>query len=114
MRIVGHAPLLFGYAENVLVHLGIFVHIVSDGNGVVPCRQVWDGHGDGPGMRGNNNVLQRGRPAYVRAVRARVETLGLGPVVSFLGYTSEKEMRELVLDAWRMAVPKSLASTFKE
>jgi len=25
----------------------------------------------------------------------------------------EKEMRELVIDAWRMAVPKSLASSFR-
>jgi hypothetical protein len=25
----------------------------------------------------------------------------------------EREMRELVIDAWRMAVPKSLASTFE-
>ena len=30
-----------------------------------------------------------------------------------MGAIDEPEMRELVIDAWRMAVPKSLASTFK-
>ena len=30
-----------------------------------------------------------------------------------MGAIDEREMRELVIDAWRMAVPKSLASTFK-
>ena len=30
-----------------------------------------------------------------------------------MGAIDEREMREFVIDAWRMAVPKSLASTFK-
>ncbi len=50
-------------------------------------------------------IRGEGRPAYVRAVRARVETLGLGPVVSFLGYTSEKEMRELYTQAACLVLP---------
>ena len=45
-----------------------------------PCRLI---------LRGE------GRPAYVRALHERVETLGLGGAVTFLGYTTESTLRQL-------------------
>lgn len=50
-------------------------------------------------------IRGEGRPAYVRAVRARVETLELGREVSFLGYTSEKTMRDLYTRAACLVLP---------
>lgn len=50
-------------------------------------------------------IRGEGRPAYVRAVHARVETLGLERVVSFLGYTTEKAMRELYTGAACVVLP---------
>ena len=46
-----------------------------------------------------------GRPAYVRAVRARVEMLGLERVVTFLGYATEQTMRDLYTRAACLVLP---------
>ena len=40
-----------------------------------------------------------GQPAYARAVRERVETLGLGDLVSFQGYAAEGALRDLYAGA---------------
>jgi len=46
-----------------------------------------------------------GRPAYVRALRERVETLGLGDAVTFLGYTTESTLRQLYNGAACLVLP---------
>jgi glycosyltransferase involved in cell wall biosynthesis len=46
-----------------------------------------------------------GQPAYARAVRSRVETLGLGDAVSFQGYAAEGTLRELYAGAACLVVP---------
>lgn len=55
-----------------------------------PCRLVIRGHG---------------RPAYVRAVRERVETLGLSDAVTFLDYLSEDALRRLYTHAACFVLP---------
>ena len=50
-------------------------------------------------------IRGEGRPTYVRAVRARVEMLGMERVVSFLGYTTEKTMRDLYSRAACLVLP---------
>ena len=55
-----------------------------------PCRLVIRGHG---------------RPAYVRAVRERVETLGLGDAVTFLDYLTEHALRRLYTHAACFVLP---------
>src|SRR5262245_23097882 len=40
-------------------------------------------------------IRGEGQPAYARAVRERVETLGLAEAVSFQGYASPRHLREL-------------------
>jgi len=55
-----------------------------------PCRLV---------IRGE------GRPAYARALHERVETLGLGAAVTFLGYTAESKLRELYTRAAGFVLP---------
>ena len=46
-----------------------------------------------------------GQPAYARAVRERVETLGLGDLVSFQGYTAEGALRDLYAGAVCLVLP---------
>jgi glycosyltransferase involved in cell wall biosynthesis len=55
-----------------------------------PCRLV---------IRGE------GRPAHVRALRDRVETLGLGNTVTFLGYADERFLRSLYTGAICFVLP---------
>ncbi len=50
-------------------------------------------------------IRGEGRPAYARAVRARVETLGLDEAVSIRGYTTEKTMRDLYTGAACLVLP---------
>lgn len=50
-------------------------------------------------------IRGEGRPTYIRAVRARVETLGLERVVRFLGYTTETSMRDLYRRAACLVLP---------
>jgi glycosyltransferase involved in cell wall biosynthesis len=50
-------------------------------------------------------IRGEGRPTYVRAVRARVEMLGMEGVVTFLGYTTEKTMRDLYSRAACLVLP---------
>lgn len=50
-------------------------------------------------------IRGEGRPAYARAVRARVETLGLDGAVSIRGYTTEKTMRDLYTGAACLVLP---------
>jgi glycosyltransferase involved in cell wall biosynthesis len=46
-----------------------------------------------------------GQPAYARAVRERVETLGLGDLVSFQGYAAEGALRDLYAGAVCLVLP---------
>ena len=46
-----------------------------------------------------------GQPAYARAVRERVETLGLAEVVSFQGYAAGSELRDLYARAACLVLP---------
>jgi len=55
-----------------------------------PCHLVIRGHG---------------RPAYVRAVRERVETLSLSDAVTFLDYLSEDALRRLYTHAACLVLP---------
>ena len=50
-------------------------------------------------------IRGEGRPAYVRAVRARIEMLGLERVVSLLGYATEDTMRDLYIGAACVVLP---------
>ena len=55
-----------------------------------PCRLI---------LRGE------GRPAYVRALHERVETLGIEDAVTFLGYTTEDTLRDLYSRAACLVLP---------
>ncbi|HEV8437224.1 MAG TPA: glycosyltransferase family 1 protein [Methylomirabilota bacterium] len=46
-----------------------------------------------------------GQPTYARAVRERVETLGLGDAVSFQGYAAEGALRDLYAHAACLVLP---------
>ena len=46
-----------------------------------------------------------GQPAYARAVRERVETLGLGDAVSFQGYAADQALRHLYAGAACLVLP---------
>ena len=50
-------------------------------------------------------IRGEGRPAYVRALRERVETLGLGNAVTFLGYVDEPVLRNLYTRATCVVLP---------
>jgi len=50
-------------------------------------------------------IRGEGQPAYVRALQERVETLGLGDAVTFLGYTAEGGLRELYVRAACFVLP---------
>jgi glycosyltransferase involved in cell wall biosynthesis len=50
-------------------------------------------------------IRGEGRPAYVRALRERVETLELTDAVTFLGYTTEFGLRELYAGAACFVLP---------
>jgi len=50
-------------------------------------------------------VRGEGRPAYVRALRERVETLGLADAVTFLGYVDERNLRTLYTRATCFVLP---------
>lgn len=50
-------------------------------------------------------IRGEGRPAYARALRERVETLGLSDAVTFLGYTSERTLREHYSGAACLVLP---------
>lgn len=50
-------------------------------------------------------IRGHGRPAYVNAVRARVETLGLDEAVTFLNYAGEDELRTLYAGAACLVLP---------
>lgn len=50
-------------------------------------------------------IRGEGRPAYARALRERVETLGLSDVVTFLGYTTANAMRDLYTGAACLVLP---------
>lgn len=50
-------------------------------------------------------IRGEGRPGYVRAVRERVETLGLQEAVTFLGYTDEAGLRQLYGHAGCLVLP---------
>ncbi len=46
-----------------------------------------------------------GQPGYARAVRRRVETLGLASAVSFQGYAAEGQLRDLYAGAACLVLP---------
>jgi glycosyltransferase involved in cell wall biosynthesis len=50
-------------------------------------------------------VRGEGRTAHVRAVQERVEVLGLTGAVTFLGYTGERELRDLYVHAACLVLP---------
>ena len=50
-------------------------------------------------------IRGEGQPAYARAVRERVETLGLGDLVSFQGYAGRKALRDLYARAACLVLP---------
>lgn len=50
-------------------------------------------------------IRGEGQPTYARAVRERVETLGLGDAVSFQGYAREGELRDLYARAACLVLP---------
>lgn len=50
-------------------------------------------------------IRGEGQPAYARAVRERVETLGLGGVVSFQGYATQGALRDLYAGAACLVLP---------
>ena len=50
-------------------------------------------------------IRGEGRPAYVRTLHERVETLGLGDAVTFLGYTTESTLGQLYNVAECLVLP---------
>jgi glycosyltransferase involved in cell wall biosynthesis len=82
----------FLYVGNLLPHKNVFR--LLDAFAVVrrrrPCRLV---------IRGE------GRPAYVRALHDRVETLGLGEAITFLGYVDACFLRNLYMGAACFVLP---------
>ena len=82
----------FLYVGNLLPHKNVLR--LLDALAIVrsrrPCRLI---------IRG------AGRPAYVRALRERVETLGLGDAVTFLGYIDERGLRNLYSRAACLVLP---------
>jgi glycosyltransferase involved in cell wall biosynthesis len=82
----------FLYVGNLLPHKNVLR--LLDATAMVrrrrPCRLV---------IRGE------GRTAYVRALRERVETLGLADVVTFLGYVNERSLRNLYTGAAGFVLP---------
>lgn len=74
------------YVGNVLPHKNLprLLDAVAILRRRRPCRLI---------IRGE------GRPAYVRAVRERVETLGLTGAVTFVGYAGARELRNLYAHA---------------
>ncbi len=50
-------------------------------------------------------IRGEGRPAYVRVLHERVESLGLGDAVTFLGYTTESTLRQLYNGALCFVLP---------
>jgi glycosyltransferase involved in cell wall biosynthesis len=50
-------------------------------------------------------IRGEGRRAHVQAVRERVETLGLTDAVTFLGYTGERDLRDLYAHAACLVLP---------
>jgi glycosyltransferase involved in cell wall biosynthesis len=87
-----HAEPYFLYVGNLLPHKNLLR--LLDALAILrrrqPCRLI---------IRGE------GRPAYVRALRERVETLGLSDVVTFLGYTTEASLRDLYSRAVCLVLP---------
>ena len=56
--------------------------------------------------RGTRLIIRgEGQPTYARAVRERVETLGLGDVVSFQGYAGRHALRDLYAGAACLVLP---------
>ncbi len=82
----------FLYVGNLLPHKNLLR--LLDALAIVrrrwPCRLI---------IRGE------GRPAYVRALRERVETLGLADAVTFLGYVDERILRNLYTRATCLVLP---------
>jgi len=80
------------YVGNLLPHKNLLrlLDAVAILRRRTPCRLV---------IRGE------GRPAYARALHERVETLGLGAAVTFLGYTAESKLRELYTRAAGFVLP---------
>ncbi len=82
----------FLYVGNLLPHKNLLR--LLDALAIVrrrrPCRLV---------------VRGEGRKPYVRALRERVETLGLGDAVSFLGYADERALRDLYRRAACLVFP---------
>ena len=82
----------FLYVGNLLPHKNLLR--LLDATAIVrrrrPCRLV---------IRGE------GRRAYVRALRARVETLGLEEAVTFFGYVNERFLRNLYTGATCFVLP---------
>jgi glycosyltransferase involved in cell wall biosynthesis len=82
----------FLYVGNLLPHKNVFR--LLDAFAIVrrrrPCQLV---------IRGE------GRPSYVRALRDRVETLGLGDAVTFLSYVDERSLCNLYTGAACFVLP---------
>jgi len=82
----------FLYVGNLLPHKNVLR--LLDAFAIVrrrcPCRLI---------IRGE------GRPAYVRALRKRVETLGIADAVTFLGYVDEGVLRSLYTHATCFVLP---------
>ena len=56
--------------------------------------------------RGTRLIIRgEGQATYARAVRERVETLGLSDVVSFQGYTGKRALRDLYAGAACLVLP---------
>jgi glycosyltransferase involved in cell wall biosynthesis len=56
--------------------------------------------------RGTRLIIRgEGQPTYARAVRERVETLGLSDVVSFQGYAGKRALRDLYAGAACLVLP---------
>jgi len=85
------APYLL-YVGNVLPHKNLLR--LLDALAILrrrrPCRLI---------------IWGEGRPAHVRAVGERVETLGLTGAVAFVGYTGERVLRDLYAHAACLVLP---------
>lgn len=86
------------YVGNLLPHKNLvrLVEAFALVRRVASCRLV---------IRGS------GRPSYARALRARIEELGLSPAVSFVDYAADDALRRLYAGATCLVLP-SLAEGF--
>ena len=88
----GHAEPYLLYVGNLLPHKNLLR--LLDALAILRRRQ-----------RCRLIIRGEGRPAYTRSLQERVETLGLGEAVTFLGYSTDARLRDLYSRAACLVLP---------